>query len=87
MTIEQLEEIQSLLDKRQRLNRAIRAFYNCLKITIDVPCGYDTLQFPKNSSDKEVKELFDIIVIVSINHLSEERDKVSEQLEKLGLEE
>ena len=87
MTIDQLAEIQVLLEKRKRIDSKIKSLNKCLTIRIDVPCGYAPIMLTKGSPYKEDVETFDAMIVSGVNNLQEKRDKVTERLKELGLEE
>ena len=87
MTIEQLREIQLLLTKRERIDGELKSLDKCLAIRLDVPSGCTPLVLKKENAHKEESETFDVMIVSGINNLQGERDKVSERLKELGLEE
>ena len=71
MTIAQIREIQGLLEKRNRIDSKINSL----------------VMLTKGSQYKEDVETFDVMIVSGVNNLQEKRNKVTERLKELGLEE
>lgn len=87
MTIEQLREIQVLLDKRTRIDSEIESLDSCLAIRVDVSRGCSPIMLTKKNAYEEDTEAFNAMVVSGVNALQEARDRVTERLKELGLEE